>query len=564
MILRLKPGLFCAAGMITLMLASCETAIDAGSHPRDIVVGQPIWFSAAARPDRMPAVDVAYLPDFPVDLYSTAEIGYVAVMCTINSAGRTCGVAGTHPAFEREVIRTLGAWSVNPSRLPDTLGACVWVPVIFNPASAGSKALNATPRLLTVVPIITPRRSSERPNLLRVRLSIDANGAVLAVLPDEKVNPANLPAIREAVLQWRFAPARESGQNVAAEIVTPVLCQAPSRLGMNLDPVVNSPTTARPVKQVAPEYPLALRRAGVAGHAIVEIDIDANGTVHNAVAVESDDPGFSAAAIAAVSRWQFAPARKDGRPVADHQSIPFTFGTGNIAEELRRTEASDKNSLANFSPPDTTPVARSRLAPVYPFALRRDGITGKATVEIKVDVEGHVTEARVVQADQPEFGRALAAAVEEQTFRPAIEHGKTVAGSLTLTQEFDATHLPDNVGSRLLVTDQKHPEDIPYATTLTSPLTVRVQPMPRFPRSATASAGDAVIECFILNTGRAHLPRVVSASDELFGYAAAQAVTGWSFDPPNKDGKPVPARVRIAFKFSRGAVTATIEDRPAK
>ena len=45
------------------------------------------------------------------------------------------------------------------------------------------------------------------------------------------------------------------------------------------------------------------------------------------------------------------------------------------------------------------------------------------------------------------------------------------------------------------------------------------------------------------------MPRVVSATEEGFGYAAVQAVSAWWFEPPLMGGKPVVVRVQIPFKF---------------
>jgi outer membrane biosynthesis protein TonB len=45
------------------------------------------------------------------------------------------------------------------------------------------------------------------------------------------------------------------------------------------------------------------------------------------------------------------------------------------------------------------------------------------------------------------------------------------------------------------------------------------------------------------------LPRIISATDPAFGFAAAQAVFGWQFKPPTKGGQPVVTKVRIPFGF---------------
>lgn len=64
--------------------------------------------------------------------------------------------------------------------------------------------------------------------------------------------------------------------------------------------------------------------------------------------------------------------------------------------------------------------------------------------------------------------------------------------------------------------------------------------------------GEALIETFIDEFGYTQLPRIISASDPAFGYAACQAIAGWQFEPPLKDGKPVVVKVRIPVEFKRG------------
>ena len=62
--------------------------------------------------------------------------------------------------------------------------------------------------------------------------------------------------------------------------------------------------------------------------------------------------------------------------------------------------------------------------------------------------------------------------------------------------------------------------------------------------------GEAMIEFYIDKNGDAQLPRIVSASAPEFGYAAAQAVATWRFEPPMQDGKAVIARAQIPVNFT--------------
>ena len=67
---------------------------------------------------------------------------------------------------------------------------------------------------------------------------------------------------------------------------------------------------------------------------------------------------------------------------------------------------------------------------------------------------------------------------------------------------------------------------------------------------AEGPTGSAEIEFIIDREGRARLPRIVSASREEFGWAAATAIAQWVFDPPKKNGQPVDTRVRIPVSFT--------------
>lgn len=80
-----------------------------------------------------------------------------------------------------------------------------------------------------------------------------------------------------------------------------------------------------PVHTRAPDYPESLRRAGVSGIVSINVTIDENGDVTHATVAKSSDAGFEQAAIAAVTRWKFKPAKKAGQPVAVSVVLPVRF-----------------------------------------------------------------------------------------------------------------------------------------------------------------------------------------------------------------------------------------------
>jgi len=74
-----------------------------------------------------------------------------------------------------------------------------------------------------------------------------------------------------------------------------------------------------------PLYPQALRKSGVSGEAIVQFILDTNGLVTEVVVVSASDIRFGNAAIEAISKWRFKPARVGDQPVKCCMQQPFYF-----------------------------------------------------------------------------------------------------------------------------------------------------------------------------------------------------------------------------------------------
>ena len=91
--------------------------------------------------------------------------------------------------------------------------------------------------------------------------------------------------------------------------------------GANADTYDEPP---RMIKNARPKYPLDAFNKSIEGTVELEILIDARGRVAHARVVKSI-PLLDRAALQCVSRWQFAPARKDGDPVATLAFAPITF-----------------------------------------------------------------------------------------------------------------------------------------------------------------------------------------------------------------------------------------------
>jgi TonB family protein len=88
---------------------------------------------------------------------------------------------------------------------------------------------------------------------------------------------------------------------------------------------------AKPValKRKEPHYPFKMKRAGIAGEATVKFVISSNGEVANASVLESTNPGFNEAAVAAIEQWVFLPGVKSGKPVVTLMTQSFAFSISN-------------------------------------------------------------------------------------------------------------------------------------------------------------------------------------------------------------------------------------------
>ena len=75
---------------------------------------------------------------------------------------------------------------------------------------------------------------------------------------------------------------------------------------------------------------------------------------------------------------------------------------------------------------ERSPIPRFQARPVYPFALRRAGVSGGALVDFVVDVDGNVRNAYPVGQSLPEFGAAAVDAVVRWKFTPGIKDGHPV------------------------------------------------------------------------------------------------------------------------------------------
>ncbi len=530
---------------------------------QDVTVTPPAWNVQRDAPSELPGPKTTQKIEFPAELKTTPDLGYVVCNLLLDEKGKKLGFhpRGTLAVYAR-AAGVSSSWSWMPGRRDGKgVNTETSYAVIFNPATAAEKIPDATPRLLDVALVKIAAPKGAKPTDVipdRVEMAdvgVDQAGRVTAV---RNAPPGLEHDFSIAAKNWRFAPARREGQPVAAEVRAPFIVTVRDRESL---PAEGKRTQPRVIKQNRPIYPFALRANGMKGEVIVDFIVDIEGRVRNAFVIRSLNPAFDDPALETVTQWRFQPGRVGERPVNTHMQVPiiFTMDDTNDGGRGPFTESgkADLSKLPEQFRYDTPPRPMGTVRPVYPYALLRAKKEGKAIVRFIVDQKGRVAQADIAESTAPELGRALQAALECFAYEPAIKAGRPSLAVQAFSQQFSRDENWQLVGEQdlaLLRREEKKPETIVTLNDLDAKLVVRSRKAPRFPLSVKedVKAGEALIEFLVDEDGRARLPRIVSASEEAFGYAAVQSVATWRFEPPASGGRPVVVRVQIPISFGLG------------
>jgi len=153
-----------------------------------------------------------------------------------------------------------------------------------------------------------------------------------------------------------------------------------------------------PLVQGHPQYPFQLRAAGLEGCALVDFIIATDETVRDAKAVLETNAKFAAAAVAAVTRWQFSPGLRQGRPVNVHMQVSMIFSLapepgiagdasaqlssiGPMLDQAERRARRAGNRLGRSQPYSADDLSPTRLHPrpagLLQYAGRSAGSVGR-------------------------------------------------------------------------------------------------------------------------------------------------------------------------------------------
>ena len=175
---------------------------------------------------------------------------------------------------------------------------------------------------------------------------------------------------------------------------------------------------SRLIYRVDPEFPEAAKIAGLTGRVRLQVAIDEDGQVADVETI-SGDPIFVEAAEKAVRQWRYSPTLLNGNPVKVITEVQVMFDLPGV-------------NSSNFQEPELI----HRILPEFPEVARRAGLTGSVRFQIKIDENGQVEDAKIIEGE-PVFAEAAEKAVRQWQFNPALRDGTPIPFSATVEVVFN-------------------------------------------------------------------------------------------------------------------------------
>lgn len=149
--------------------------------------------------------------------------------------------------------------------------------------------------------------------------------------PPPKVERQPKPVVEKAISAPTpvpvMQPVAEQAAQQAPVAVAPPAPPSPAPLQPAAEPVIEPPRYhAAYLSNPPPAYPLAARRRGVEGTVLVRAEISAGGECQRAeLKKTSGHEMLDQAALEAVKKWRFVPAKRGNQAVVAWVEVPITF-----------------------------------------------------------------------------------------------------------------------------------------------------------------------------------------------------------------------------------------------
>jgi len=318
----------------------------------------------------------------------------------------------------------------------------------------------------------------------------------------------------------------------------------------------------RPIERIAPEHPAALLAQRVVGDADILITVDTEGIPRDLKVEFASMPEFGPAALAAVARWKFSPALRDGKPAPLRIRVPIGFGFPDA--EIEQFERERSKTLPPSTYPtlsaeevDTLPELTKEAKPKFPPQIKAGDPMGEALIGLLVDETGEPRDIHTISTTHPAYAEASLQAIRRWKFKPGQLKGQAVRTQLRVIMNFTPDD-PENAGPRVKPgvvhyvpeRDEARFRDAdPSQTGLELPQPISRKP-PVYPRAAgRSSVRRATVDMVINEYGVVTHVRCSSSDHPYFAVEAERAVSYWRFTPARYNGVPIAIHARQVMIF---------------
>ncbi len=294
--------------------------------------------------------------------------------------------------------------------------------------------VEAKPELLQSVKFVYPPRVTVR---LELKVNVDGSVSYVKVLKGpEEFHQAAI----DVISQYRFKPGTLNGKVVPARMPQSIIFRLPkqqttppasgdadSSKVLEFFMVEVKPKVLHSVKPVHPEEAI---RDSLEGKVFLKFRVNVDGSVSDVKVLKGKEI-FHKAAIDAISQYRFKPAEHNGKPVSVWMIQRINFQLPKQQTTPPASGDADSSKVLEFFMVEVRPKLMHAVEPIpHPEEAIRDSLEGKVFVNFIVNVDGSVSDVRVLRG-LGVFHQAAIDAISQFRYIPAEHNGKPVAVWMT-------------------------------------------------------------------------------------------------------------------------------------
>ena len=276
-------------------------------------------------------------PEYSQEARAARLQGTVSLYLNVGKDGAPTSVQVLHGlglGLDENAVRAVSQWRFQPAKLN---GRVIEIGMSVDASFGFDTGPSWYVRLADYVVERGKQTESEKPVLLNyaapdgtcgtpgttsiLKFKVSASGIPEAVQPLEPRDPLAKVAA-EAVLAWRYRPAKVNGEPKEVDASVEFECGPPA-------PVKIEPgkldTVPQQIFKREPIYTTAAQQAKRKGTVRIALMVDQSGHTSNAFVIESLGIGLDEKAVEAVKTWRFRPATRGGVPVSTNATVVVDF-----------------------------------------------------------------------------------------------------------------------------------------------------------------------------------------------------------------------------------------------